>query len=76
MGGVTEYSQLLPRAADLVRFVTDYFRRCGGLAPILRIKLYSITRHLFVAMGAGLLAGSLQSLSTSLSSVLSALDLV
>ncbi|KAG0632018.1 hypothetical protein M758_1G298300 [Ceratodon purpureus] len=50
-------SQLLPRAADLVRLISDYFRRCGGVHATLRIKLYSIARHLFVAMGAGMASG-------------------
>nr|XP_024382247.1 uncharacterized protein LOC112285560 isoform X5 [Physcomitrium patens] len=50
-------SQLIPRAADLVRLITVYFRRCGRVHATLRIKLYSIARHLFVAMGAGMASG-------------------
>jgi hypothetical protein len=46
-------SQLLPRGAALVRLLTDHFRHSGGRYPNLRIKLYDISRHLFIAMGAG-----------------------
>ena len=47
-------SQLLPRGAALVRLLTDHFRHSGGRYPNLRIKLYAISRHLFIAMGAGM----------------------
>ncbi|KAF8390224.1 hypothetical protein HHK36_024749 [Tetracentron sinense] len=45
-------SQLLPHAADIVRLLTDYFRRCT--LPALRIKVYSIIRILLISMGAGM----------------------
>lgn len=45
-------SQLLPRATDIVRLLTEYFRRCGS--PSLRIKLYSISKHLLISMGVGM----------------------
>lgn len=44
-------SQLLPHAANVVRLVTEYFRR-AVLAPI-RIKLYSIIQILLISMGVG-----------------------
>ncbi|KAL3676981.1 hypothetical protein R1sor_026929 [Riccia sorocarpa] len=47
-------SQLLSHSGEVVRLVSDYFRRCGSAAPVLRVKLYDFTRHLFVAMGAGM----------------------
>ncbi|KAL2608984.1 hypothetical protein R1flu_027557 [Riccia fluitans] len=47
-------SQLLCHAGEIVRLVSDYFRRCGSAAPVLRVKLYDFARHLFVAMGAGM----------------------
>ncbi|KAG0609883.1 hypothetical protein M758_7G021100 [Ceratodon purpureus] len=46
--------QLLPRGAALARLLTDHFRRTGGRYPNLRINLYAISRHLFIAMGAGM----------------------
>ncbi|MCO5549839.1 hypothetical protein L7F22_003313 [Adiantum nelumboides] len=45
-------SQLLPRAAEIVRMLTEYFRRCG--LPSLRIKLYNICKHLLISMGVGM----------------------
>eukprot|EP00250_Pteridium_aquilinum_P003200 c13518_g1_i2 orf=1245-3185(-) len=45
-------SQLLPRAADIVRLLTEYFRRCS--LPSLRIKLYNISKHLLISMGVGM----------------------
>ncbi|XP_039124544.1 proline-, glutamic acid- and leucine-rich protein 1 [Dioscorea cayenensis subsp. rotundata] len=45
-------SQLLPHAANVVRLVTEYFRR-AVLAPI-RIKLYSIIQILLISMGVGM----------------------
>ncbi|GLT57051.1 hypothetical protein SLA2020_300530 [Shorea laevis] len=45
-------SHLLPHAAEVVRLVTKYFRRCA--LPELRIKLYSITRILLISMGVGM----------------------
>ncbi|BBN19841.1 proline-, glutamic acid- and leucine-rich protein 1 [Marchantia polymorpha subsp. ruderalis] len=47
-------SQLLPHGGDVVRLVSESFRRCGSVAPVLRVKLYDFARHLFVAMGAGM----------------------
>ncbi|CAM6128296.1 unnamed protein product [Calypogeia fissa] len=47
-------SQLLPHGGDVVRLVSDYFRRCGAVTPVLRIKLYDFACHLFLAMGAGM----------------------
>lgn len=47
------FSQLLPHGGDVVRLVSESFRRCGSVAPVLRVKLYDFARHLFVAMGAG-----------------------
>jgi hypothetical protein len=46
-------SQLLPHGGDVVRLVSDYFRRSGAVAPVLRIKLYDFARQLFLALGAG-----------------------
>lgn len=46
-------SQLLPRGAALANLLTDHFRHTGGRYPDLRIKLYAISRDLFIAMGAG-----------------------
>lgn len=46
-------SQLLPRGAALANLLTDHFRHTGGRYPSLRIKLYAISRDLFIAMGAG-----------------------
>ncbi|GLT50082.1 hypothetical protein SLA2020_235930 [Shorea laevis] len=43
---------LLPHAAEVVRLITKYFRRCG--LPKLRTKLYSITRILLISMGVGM----------------------
>ncbi|KAJ4972716.1 hypothetical protein NE237_005890 [Protea cynaroides] len=45
-------SQLLPHAADVVRLLTEYFRRCAH--PSLRIKVYSIMRMLLISMGVGM----------------------
>ncbi|KAF9591020.1 hypothetical protein IFM89_001230 [Coptis chinensis] len=45
-------SQLLPNAADVIRLVTEYFRRCK--LPALRIKLYSILQILLISMGVGM----------------------
>lgn len=45
-------SQLLPRAANIVRLLTEYFRRC--VSPALRIKLYSSARALLFSMGVGM----------------------
>lgn len=45
-------SQLLPRAADMVRLLTEYFQHCGS--PSLRIKLYIISKHLLISMGVGM----------------------
>lgn len=45
-------SQLLPRAANIVRLLTEYFRRCAS--PALRIKLYSNARTLLISMGVGM----------------------
>ncbi|XP_010257020.1 PREDICTED: proline-, glutamic acid- and leucine-rich protein 1-like isoform X2 [Nelumbo nucifera] len=45
-------SQLLPHAADVVRLLTEYFRRCA--LPALRIKVYSIMRVLLISMGVGM----------------------
>ncbi|PIA27884.1 hypothetical protein AQUCO_07400011v1 [Aquilegia coerulea] len=44
-------SQLLPNVAEVVRIVTEYFRRC--MLPDLRIKIYSIVKILLGSMGAG-----------------------
>ncbi|GKV39759.1 hypothetical protein SLEP1_g47481 [Rubroshorea leprosula] len=46
------FNHLLPHAAEVVRLVTKYFRRCA--LPELRIKLYSITRILLISMGVGM----------------------
>ncbi|XP_043704243.1 proline-, glutamic acid- and leucine-rich protein 1 [Telopea speciosissima] len=45
-------SQLLPHAADVVRLLTEYFRRCAH--PSLRIKVYSIMRMLLISIGVGI----------------------
>ncbi|KAH1204680.1 hypothetical protein GmHk_16G045570 [Glycine max] len=45
-------SQLLPHAAFIVRIITKYFKTCK--LPELRIKVYSVTRNLFITMGVGL----------------------
>ncbi|XP_020519298.1 uncharacterized protein LOC18422308 isoform X1 [Amborella trichopoda] len=45
-------SQLLPHAADVVRLLTECFRRCA--LPDLRIKLYSIAQRLLISMGIGM----------------------
>ncbi|KAL4198474.1 hypothetical protein AMTRI_Chr03g140390 [Amborella trichopoda] len=45
-------SQLLPHAADVVRLLTECFRRCA--LPDLRIKLYSIAQTLLISMGIGM----------------------
>ncbi|XP_026381355.1 uncharacterized protein LOC113275975 [Papaver somniferum] len=45
-------SQLLPYAADVVRLLTTYFKRCAF--PPLRIKVYSITKMLLISMGVGM----------------------
>ncbi|KAH6558773.1 hypothetical protein KP509_1Z046200 [Ceratopteris richardii] len=45
-------SQLLPRAAEIVRVITEYFRHCS--LPNLRIKLYHICKHLLISMGVGM----------------------
>lgn len=45
-------SQLLPRAANVVRLLTEYFRRC--VSPTLRIKLYSNAQSLLISMGVGM----------------------
>ncbi|XP_026386237.1 proline-, glutamic acid- and leucine-rich protein 1-like [Papaver somniferum] len=45
-------SQLLPYAADVVRLLTKYFKRCAF--PPLRIKVYSITKILLISMGVGM----------------------
>ncbi|XP_010242430.1 PREDICTED: proline-, glutamic acid- and leucine-rich protein 1-like isoform X2 [Nelumbo nucifera] len=45
-------SQLLPHAADVVRLLTEYFRRCA--LPALRVKVYSILRILLISMGVGM----------------------
>ncbi|KAF5185273.1 3-chlorobenzoate-3,4-dioxygenase reductase subunit [Thalictrum thalictroides] len=44
-------SQLLPNAVEVVRIVTEYFRRC--MLPALRIKVYSIVKILLISMGVG-----------------------
>ncbi|CAL5363343.1 unnamed protein product [Camellia sinensis] len=45
-------SQLLPHAAEIVRLLTEYFKRC--VLPDLRIKVYSIIRILLMSMGLGI----------------------
>ncbi|XP_077250053.1 proline-, glutamic acid/leucine-rich protein isoform X2 [Tasmannia lanceolata] len=45
-------SQLLPHAADVVRLLTEYFRRC--MLPSVRIKVYSIMQILLISMGVGM----------------------
>ncbi|CAK9149218.1 unnamed protein product [Ilex paraguariensis] len=45
-------SQLLPHAADIVRLLAEYFRRCA--LPELRIKVYSIMKNLLISMGVGI----------------------
>ncbi|GAB2272033.1 hypothetical protein Dimus_006856 [Dionaea muscipula] len=45
------HSQLLPHAADIVRLLLGYLRRCRF--PELRIKVYSIIKTLLVSMGVG-----------------------
>ncbi|KAI3983442.1 hypothetical protein MKX01_038862 [Papaver californicum] len=45
-------SQLLPYAAEVVRLLTKYFKRCA--LPPLRIKVYSITKMLLISMGVGM----------------------
>ncbi|KAI8031839.1 Proline-, glutamic acid- and leucine-rich protein 1 [Camellia lanceoleosa] len=45
-------SQLLPHAAEIVRLLTEYFKRC--VLPDLRIKVYSIMRILLMSMGLGI----------------------
>ncbi|XP_024531782.1 uncharacterized protein LOC9642071 [Selaginella moellendorffii] len=47
-------SQLLPRAAHIVHLLTDAFRRCGAVPPGLRVKLYGISKHLLISLGAGM----------------------
>ncbi|XP_057969330.1 uncharacterized protein LOC131158473 isoform X2 [Malania oleifera] len=44
-------SQLLPHAAEIIRLLIWYFRRCA--LPTLRIKVYSIIRILLTSMGVG-----------------------
>ncbi|GLT88744.1 hypothetical protein SLE2022_067550 [Rubroshorea leprosula] len=52
-GSMTSFYVIsLPHAAEVVRLVTKYFRRCG--LPKLRTKLYSITRILLISMGVGM----------------------
>ncbi|KAI8563443.1 hypothetical protein RHMOL_Rhmol03G0111600 [Rhododendron molle] len=45
-------SQLLPHAAEIVRLLTEYFKRC--VLPDLRIKVYSIIRILLMSLGVGM----------------------
>ncbi|KAI3970679.1 hypothetical protein MKX01_024326 [Papaver californicum] len=45
-------SQLLPYAAEIVRLLTKYFKRC--VLPPLRTKVYSITKMLLISMGVGM----------------------
>ncbi|XP_057980746.1 uncharacterized protein LOC131166320 [Malania oleifera] len=45
-------SQLLPHAAEMVRLVIQYFRKCA--LPELRIKVYSIIKILLLSMGVGI----------------------
>lgn len=45
-------SQLLPYAADIVRILMGYFKRCW--LPELRTKVYSIIRVLLISMGGGI----------------------
>ncbi|KAL5724950.1 hypothetical protein ACHQM5_008150 [Ranunculus cassubicifolius] len=45
-------SQLLPSAAEVIRLINAYFRRC--MFPALRIKVYSITKILLTSMGIGM----------------------
>ncbi|XAR53501.1 hypothetical protein NMG60_11022080 [Bertholletia excelsa] len=45
-------SQLLPHAAEIVRLLTEYFKRC--VLPDMRIKVYSIIRTLLFSMGVGI----------------------
>ncbi|KAJ0988331.1 hypothetical protein J5N97_006687 [Dioscorea zingiberensis] len=45
-------SQLLPHAANVVRLLTEYFRR--AVLPPIRIKLYSIVQILLISMGVGM----------------------
>lgn len=46
-------SQLVLRGAAIARLLTDHFRHSGGVYSSLRIKLYDVSRQLFVLMGAG-----------------------
>lgn len=44
-------SQLLPHAANIVRLLTEYFRR--ATLPSIRIRVYSIMQILLISMGVG-----------------------
>lgn len=46
--------QLVLRGAAIARLLTDHFRHSGGVYSSLRIKLYDVSRQLFVLMGAGM----------------------
>ncbi|XP_010939528.1 uncharacterized protein [Elaeis guineensis] len=45
-------SQLLPHAANIVRLLTEYFRR--ATLPNIRIRVYSIMQNLLISMGVGM----------------------
>ncbi|KAG1366435.1 proline-, glutamic acid- and leucine-rich protein 1 [Cocos nucifera] len=45
-------SQLLPHAANIVRLLTEYFRR--ATLPNIRIRVYSIMQILLISMGVGM----------------------
>ncbi|XP_008807711.2 proline-, glutamic acid- and leucine-rich protein 1 [Phoenix dactylifera] len=45
-------SQLLPHAANIVRLLTEYFRR--ATLPSIRMRVYSITQILLISMGVGM----------------------
>ncbi|GAB4836284.1 hypothetical protein Ancab_001200 [Ancistrocladus abbreviatus] len=45
-------SQLLPHAAEIVRLLTEYLKRC--MLSEMRIKVYSIIKVLLISMGCGI----------------------
>ncbi|GMH10227.1 hypothetical protein Nepgr_012068 [Nepenthes gracilis] len=53
-------SQLLPHAADIVRLLTEYLKRCRFSE--LRIKVYSIIKVLLISMGVGIVSSLSQEL--------------
>ena len=46
-------SQLLPHASNIVRLLTEYFRRAA--LPSIRIKVYFIMQTLLISFGVGML---------------------